>query len=730
MLPAVFPQIRDLVLVGGGHAHALVLRMWAMDPLPGTRLTLVTPDPVAPYTGMLPGLIAGHYQRHELMIDLVRLCRFAGARLILDRATGIDRATRRVSLAGRTPLDYDLLSLDVGITSDLPGIPGSADHAVAAKPLGPYAAAWEAFLARRLAFARVTILGAGLGGVELALASAHRLAQKGTRAKVELIDRGTSLLPALSPAARRSVQKALDARDVSLRQGVTLRAVSAQAVHLDTGEEIGSDFTVTATGAQPQPWLATTGLDQDHGFLLTDQTLRTSDPLIFAVGDCASLRDMPRPKAGVFAVRAAPVLHANLRATLSGRPLRRFRPQRDYVKLISLGGPSATAEKWGMSLTGPWLWRLKDRIDRAFMDRFGAFPAMGAPSVPPRATLGLAAHLARRPLCGGCGAKLAPGTLSSALAGLPAPSQADVLSGPGDDAAVLVGPRGLQVITTDHLRAFTQDPRVMARLTAIHALGDIWAMGAKPQAALAQITLPPLGPELQSRMLAEIMAEAATTFAAAGADVVGGHSTEGAELTIGFTVTGTADRVITKRGAKPGDVLILTKPLGSGTILAAEMAMARPPGLILGEVWAGCVEVMSQGQGSASAILAPKAHAMTDVTGFGLAGHLLEVLTASCVAATIRLADVPLMAGAAELAAAGQGSSLQPANLAAVSWQMTAPNDPRSLLLTDPQTAGGLLAAMPAEDAPGLLARLRDQGYPAAIIGQVTTGAPHLTVTL
>jgi selenide,water dikinase len=724
-----YPQIRDLVLIGGGHAHALVLRKWAMNPLAGTRLTLINPDPVAPYTGMLPGLIAGHYRRDALMIDLVRLARFAGARLILDRATGIDRVNHRIHLGQGPDLAYDLAAIDIGITSDLPGLPGAALHAVAAKPLGQYAQAWEAFLARRLAYPRVTILGAGLGGAELALATAHRLRAAGARAEVTLLDSAEAALPALSSGARRKVLRALAELGVTLRLGGRATAIGPTSVTLVSGEEIGSDFTLTVTGARPQPWLADTGLGLDGGFLVTDAMLRTSDPLIFASGDCATVAGSLRPKAGVFAVRAAPVLEANLRATLTGQTLRRFRPQADYLKLVSLGATSAVAEKWGFALAGPRFWRLKDRIDRAFMDRFDVYPVMPALPLPKPATLGLAGQLSARPLCGGCGAKLGPGVLASALTALPSPQRAEVRSGPGDDAAVLSVPGGFQVITTDHLRAFCLDPRLMARIAALHALGDVWAMGAAPQVALAQVTLPPLGPELQARMLAEIMTEAAATFRAAGADIVGGHSTEGAELTIGFTVTGTAPKVVTKAGAQPGDALILTKPIGSGTILAAEMAMAKVPGLLLGEVWQAAITQMTRAQGSASAILAPQARAMTDVTGFGLAGHLLEMLDASAVAAEVRLSDLPLMPGALELAKAGHGSSLQPANLAAVSWRMTTPEDPRSLLLTDPQTAGGLLAAVSAEAAADLLARLQGEGHDAAIIGQVLAGDPHLTVT-
>ncbi|MBL9048109.1 MAG: selenide, water dikinase SelD, partial [Tabrizicola sp.] len=327
-----------------------------------------------------------------------------------------------------------------------------------------------------------------------------------------------------------------------------------------------------------------------------------------------------------------------------------------------------------------------------------------------------------------CGAKIGPAVLGKALAGLPPLIRPEVRSGPGDDAAILATPAGVQVITTDHLRAFSFDARLMARIAALHALGDVWAMGAAPQVALAQITLPPLRAELQGRMLAEIMEEAGNVFSGVGADVVGGHTTEGAELTIGFTVTGTAPRALAKGGARPGDALILTKPIGSGTILAAEMAMAEVPDLMLGEAWQSCIALMSKAQGSAATLLAPHAHAMTDVTGFGLAGHLLEMLDASATAATLRLADIPLMPGVLELAKSGHGSSLAPANAAATSWRMTAPDDPRMELLDDPQTAGGLLAAVPADMAKDLIAALHLNGHQAAIIGEVTKGTPHLTV--
>ncbi len=715
-----FPILKDLVLVGGGHAHALVARMWAMSPLPGVRLTLINPDPAAPYTGMLPGLIAGHYTRDKIMIDLVRLARFANARLIVDHVTGIDHETHRLHLAHRPPISYDVCSIDIGITSDLPDIPGFTQYAHAAKPLGDFANEWETFVTRALPEPHITVIGAGVGGVELALACKHRL----PGADVTLLEQGSTALPGLGRRARTALLAHLARAEITLLTDAKPAEISAFAVTLTRGSQLQSDFTLSVAGGRPHAWLGETDLTLHDGFLTVSDTLQTSDPAIFAVGDCAHLGFAPRPKAGVYAVRAAPILLHNLRASLLDQPLKTFKPQRDYLKLISTGHKSAVADKWGLPLDGAWLWHWKDRIDRKFIAKFATYPAMPRP-LPSPAIPGLRDAMGDKPLCGGCGAKLGASDLAAALATLPKPQRPEVISGPGDDAAILSIPAGVQVITTDHLRGFTHDPRLVARIAAIHALGDVWAMGASPQVALAQITLPRLSPEKSTEMLAEIMTVAAEVFREAGADIVGGHTSIGAELTIGFTVTGLAPRAITKSGAKPGDKLILTKPIGSGTIMAAEMAMAECPGLILGEAVATALHQMSQPNGPAAAHLAPHAHAMTDVTGFGLAGHLLEILDASDAAATLHAAAIPTLPGALMLAAAGQASSLAPANRAATIGRISGPDSALKALLYDPQTAGGLLAAVPAEVAETLLNAIPG----AALIGEITAGPPRIALT-
>lgn len=724
MPSAALPLTRDLVLIGGGHTHALVLRMWGMRPVAGVRLTLISPAPAAAYSGMLPGFIAGHYPRDALDIDLVRLARHAGARLVLARATGLDRPARRVLVEGRAPIAYDLVSIDIGISSEMPDLPGFSDHAVPAKPLDAFADRWERFVAacgRGEARPSVAVVGAGVAGVELALAARHRL---GETAEVTLVEAETALA-AIGAGARRALLRHLDRGRVTLIERTAVSGVEAGALRLVDGRRLAAEFILGAAATRPQGWLAGTGLALHQGFIAVDETLRSvSDPAIFAAGDIAHLTHAPRPKAGVFAVREAPVLRHNLTVAATGRGrMRPYRPQRDYLKLISTGGRRAVADKWGLPLDGAGLWRWKDRIDRRFMAMFATYPAMPAPPLPAVRAEGIDAMLASgKPLCGGCGSKVGRGALGAALAALPPPSRPDILSGPGDDAAVIACGPSRQVLTTDHLRAFTEDFGLMARITALHALGDIWAMGARPQAALAQIILPRMSERMHEETLREILAEASAVLRDAGAEIVGGHTTQGAELTIGFTLTGLAETPISLAGAEPGDALILTRPIGTGVILAAEMQGAAP-----GAVVAGALAQMARPQAGAAALLAAQARAMTDVTGFGLAGHLLAMLDASGVAAEIDLGAIPVLPGAEALSGAGHGSTLLPANRSALA-RMDMGQSAKGELLFDPQTAGGLLAAVPSAGADALVSALRAAGEPAARIGRVCAGHPFVTV--
>jgi len=568
------PLLKNVVLVGGGHAHALVLREWAMKPVAGARLTVINPGPTAPYTGMLPGFVAGHYERDELDIDLVRLARFADARVILGSATHIDRDAKTVIVPGRPPIPYDLCSIDIGITSQMPDIDGFIEHAIAAKPLGRFANTWERFVEahRHSDSVSIAVIGGGVGGCELALAMNHRLRAAGVSPSTTVIDRG-SILKGLGDRGQVEMRKALEADRVTIVEHGQLNSVTATGVVL-ADRSIEADLVIGAAGARPYPWLANLGLEHQDGFVTIDETLRSiSDDSIFAVGDCAHMAFDPRPKAGVFAVRQAPILANNLRGLLTGTSIKSFDPQEHYLKLISLGDKVAAADKFKRFVKSSSMWRLKDKIDRDFMDKLGDLPEMEPKPVPKRSVLGLSDTVTGHPpLCGGCGAKVGVDVLAGPLGELPTSQRADIVQLPGDDAALLDMGVTKQVITTDQLRTFTPDPFRMATIATLHAMGDVWAMGAKPQAVLVTITLPQLSSNLQEEWLREIMAGTARALDGSGAEVVGGHTSMGAELSIAYTVTGLLEQpAITLAGAQPDQALVLSRPIGSGLLFAGEM---------------------------------------------------------------------------------------------------------------------------------------------------------------
>jgi selenide,water dikinase len=723
------PLLKNVVLVGGGHAHALLLRRWAMNPVAGVRITLINPGPNAPYTGMLPGFIAGHYDRDELDIDLIRLARFADARLILGIVSHINRDDKTVIVPGRPPIPYDFCSLDVGINSAMDELPGFAEHVVAAKPLGRFADAWTAFVRScetgTEKTARVAVIGGGVGGSELAMAMSHRLRSVGLTPEVTVIDRST-ILGGLAEKARIEIRKTMAANDITVRENTTVTEISPNQVHTEE-ETVEADFIVGAAGARPYGWLSELGVETHDGFVTIDDSLRSvTDPTIFAVGDCAHMGFAPRPKAGVYAVRQAPVLTNNMQALLTGGKLKTFDPQVDYLKLISLGEKSAAADRFKQFVQGKQMWRLKNKIDQDFMAKFGDLPEMEATPLPKNAAAGLREAIEDEPpLCGGCGAKVGIDILAGPLGDLPTSTRGDVVRLPGDDAAVLDMGATKQVITTDQLRTFTPDPFRMAKIATLHAMGDIWAMGAKPQAVLVTVTLPQLHRRLQSEWLGEIMAGTSAALDSTGAEVVGGHTSMGAELSLGYSLTGLLDApAITLAGATAGQRLVLTRPLGSGLLFAGEMQRKAH-----GADVAALLDELERPQGNAAAALAAaNATAMTDVTGFGLAGHLFGMLRESNVSAELVLDDIPSFPGALKLATDGLRSHLHASNAAAIPFTQRG-NDPRATLLFDPQTAGGLLAAVPAENADEVLEELEAMGHRSAIIGTIVAGTPEIRVS-
>ena len=705
------PARHDLVLVGGGHTHALTLRMLAMNPVPETRITLVSPDTLTPYSGMLPGLVAGHYQVEDTHIDLARLCQWAGVRFIRSAACGLDLERNTLSLDDGHSLDFDWLSLDLGSTPDMHKVPGARKYALPVKPVASLRHRWNEWLDSldSSASPKLVVVGGGAGGVEMAMAIAHALGRRGIAPAMTLVS-GSGLLAEYPAGVQRRMADRLARAGIELLEG---RVTEVRADSIQVGDtELSHDQVIWCTGATGHRFLHESALDTtSEGFVEVRADLRSrSHRNVFAAGDCAHFLPRPLPKAGVYAVRQAPILASNLRAAISGHALKDYRPQRGFLSLLSAGSRDAVGSRGPLSFAGHWVWRWKDRIDRQFMEKFSSLPARSMPAPP-----------AEDPRCAGCGAKVGNSALQKALLNLNPVRHSDIVSGldEREDASSIRWPAGrLLVQSHDHFPAFINEPMLFGRIAVIHALSDLYAVNARAHSALATVCLPVNHQVLQSRDLKLLMTGAVEELNRADCALVGGHTIEGPQMAAGFTVNGTVEpsRMFRKGKAEPGDRLVLTKPLGTGILLAAHMqSRCRGPWLD-----AMLEQMLAHNARAADVFAHHGVQACTDITGFGFLGHLLEMCDAGHVAAGLHSQDIPSLPGAMTLASEGVHSTLKPGNDAALAACQIAPalgSHPLLTLLTDPQTSGGLLAAVPAEKMTSCLATLRTNFIPAAEVG-------------
>ncbi len=737
------PILRDLVLVGGGHAHIQVLRSFGMRPIEGVRLTLITDVLKAPYSGMLPGFIEGIWHEEELMVDLTLLSVFAGARLIHQPITNIDINSKTVVLLNSAPISYDVISVNSGSVPDISAIQGAKDYAIPVKPIARFLKKLPD--AHKIG-ASLAIIGGGAAGSELALAMRARMTKSGIHPKIHLISRTPQILPQQGKAGARVLSRALLKADIALHCGTAATKIDKDSVTLESGKKILADTCLIVTAARPAEWVSGLPVAKDpRGFVAVTPSLHLPDYTdFFAAGDIASVTGHEREKAGVFAVRAGPVLDYNLRATLTGKRLKRWRPQKRYMALIGLAnGQALILRKPFISSGVIWL-KLKHWIDQRFMAKFTNLPSMKVrphqllPGINPNANHTTPANSTNTSnemditalpdmYCAGCGSKAEAEQLSSAL--LDACETARSLGAdptyfpPEDifsDAAEMPLPASTSAIvqSLDFLSQPISDPFLFGRIAALHAMSDIFVTGARPLSALALVMIYRSLPEVQGRDLSSLLAGALLELSAHHCTLSGGHTVSATDAGLGFSITGLMTTNQIPPSTDEDVTLILTKPLGIGVILAAHMR-----GLAPAESFEQACQIMAQSNASAASVISslPVA-AMTDVTGFGLARHALN-LAARCGFSGIHLIldEIPLLSGAVTLSGAGIASSLMAGNKLSVLQQQQPGglSTEKQALLFDPQTSGGVLAAVPSTISDTVTADLSRHGI-AVPIGSLT----------
>jgi selenide,water dikinase len=741
------PYVKDLVLIGGGHSHAIALKMLAMKRLPGVRITLITANGDTPYSGMLPGHIAGFYTREDCHIDLRKLANFAQAQLYIDSVTGIDLENNRVICANRPDVSFDLLSVDIGSTPATISVPGATKYAIPAKPVEKLLQSWYGLI-EKISYnpqkaLNIGIVGGGAGGVELALSMQGNLQQYDPNLKIHLFGRDDRLMPNSNLLLGNLLRRIIVERGINLHLGETVCKVARDEdiqnyiVICESGLKVDCNYIFWVTQASAPKWLESTGITTDkRGFILVNDNLQSlSHPQVFAAGDIATMKNHPRAKAGVFAVRQGKPLFENLRRSLLGKSLKSYVPQKDYLSLIGTGDGSAIATRGSFTLpASKLLWHWKDYIDRKFMSKFRDLPEMGHGglgighgALNNKTTPNSSLLTPNSTPCAGCGSKVGGNVLSKVLHRIQESQLTegeDIIIGldSPDDAAVMKVPTGkVMVQSIDYFTSLINDPLIFAQIAVNHCLSDIFAMGAIPTSALALASIPYGTTSTIEETLFQLLSGALKQLNQAQVSLIGGHTFEGDKLAFGLSCNGLGDekQLLRKSGMLANEVLILTKPLGTGTLFAGEMRRQVKASWIDNAI----KSMLLSNQAAAECFLQYGATACTDITGFGLIGHLSEMVKASLIGVELKLDKIPILDGAREISAKGIFSSLYPENLQSASFITNSPDFESHLnypLLFDPQTSGGLLAAVSVNKADNCLKKLKELGYEEAeIIGIV-----------
>ena len=686
-----------LVLAGGGHSHALVLRRWAMQPSkrPKGRISLVDQRSCTLYSGMVPGVLSGIYNETEASIDLRHLATQAGVEFIQAKIENLDCKKNTLYLSQNRSLRYEILSLNLGCQSPHPVELINQKCCIPVKPLGPTLNLIEEedTISAKLSAKPFSVVGSGLAAVEICLGLRKRWPTRCIQLVIHNVKR------------TRYFHKALHKANI-------------QIISQEQLPEEGP--VLLCTGSMAPSFLRASGLlCNSAGRVRTEPTLQVlGHRNIFASGDCAIIDRHPRPPSGVWAVRATPVLARNLEAECCKRPLQGWTPQRRALQLVSHPSSEKQASAWalwGNLCIGPypWIWHWKQRLDRHFIAMFKTNIKMSR---------GHESTMA----CRGCAAKLPALTL---LNGLKEAGLATLGNDPND--AVLINDSVVQSV--DGFPALVSDPWLNAYLTTLHACSDLWASGAEVDNAQALITLPAVDAKLQQGLLKETLSGIQAALEQQDACLLGGHTLESRDpsnvpISLGIHVSLVVNgqrppdqQPWSKGGLQAGDVLLLSRAIGSGVLFAAAMtgqANSRDVEQALVSMQTSQHKLV-QHLLHLEAMLPNAIHACTDITGFGLIGHLGEMIDASepGLRLSLDVDAIPIYKGTLALAKQGICSTLAPSNRMA--WSRFDPradapaciqlasqrinnHDQTSWqaireILVDPQTCGPLALACSAE---------------------------------
>ncbi len=741
------PIVSDLVLLGGGHANIQVLKMLAMNPIGGLRITLISDQTHSPYSGMIPGYLAGYYSYEECHFDLRRICEELGQRFIKAKIIGVDPQRKKIQLENRAEISYDCASINVGIEprsiENLSTEP--AFKTIPLKPISQFIAHWDQLISDLKNYKGsnslpLAVVGAGASGVEISIILKMLIDQHKWNAQVSLIHRHDYLVSAKDLRAQKKLLKTLKELNVKVYQNTEVLEMQENGLVLkdDQGQLHTESFyrALIATQASAPAWFKSSGLPVNpDGFLkVTEKLLVENEVALFGAGDCIHFSPSPLKKAGVYAVRQGMILEHNIRAFFNRKSLlKTFHPKKNVLSLITIGNRKALVHQDSPSiLRWMWpslLWTVKDWIDRRFMNRFQARTFDVNPGhvnkVMPVPKSTLVPEDWQENTCGGCGSKLAASTLTQSLNKLEIPKDDAVLLGvkDGEDCALTrFSENALCLQSIDQFRSFISDPYLLGQIATQHALSDIYAMGGVAKTVQVGLTLCAASEKIYREDIFQVMSGVLDILTKSAASLVGGHTGEGSELAIAIAVQGEVEprQVLRKQLTKPGNQLILTKPIGTGVTFAANM-LAQANGKLVDDALSS---MLQSNKIAMETIRSFDISGCTDITGFGLLGHAFEMLgknSDNALGIKIDYKAIPLFDGVCELFAKGYFASIAGKNHESLRTVLSADvNNQHFPALFDPQTSGGLLFSVPSQQTEDCLKALYQNGVTkACVIGEV-----------
>ena len=671
---------KQLVLLGGGHAHIQVLRKLCMNFYEGLHVILINNSMESAYSGMTPAYIQDYYKIKEIMIDLQRLCFNAGVTFINDEVIQLKTEEKKVILKNRPSIHYDLLSINTGCISKKNNIKIHKNSKnIFIKPINNLIKNLNTLdkIIKNTNNTKINIIGGGVAAFEISFALRVRFQN---RISITIISKNILLEKNLNNKTITELKKISENMSISLKE-IDVIEIKKNELLLSNGEIFPSDLNLISTGVQIPQWIQNSSLKKNNGFIGIKTNLQSiNDDNIFAAGDVASIQDYLRPKSGVMAVRQGQILKENIFLKIQGKKLMKFQPQKNWLYIIGTYPNKALLNYLNFSFHSKWCWALKKWIDKSFMKKF-SFPnklSMKKKIISENIKISN-----QEMYCQGCGSKISKATLMDYL------SQSSNNNELADSS--IVNFSNNQILQTiDHIKLFNSiDPFDFGIISYLHSQNDIIAAGGSVHSINISVGVP-FGDENIEKFYLESFMKGVEYFSKfENASIISGHSYQTFEPGITINMNGIYKHLSKKTLAKKNDLIYLSKPLGVGYLLAAYF---KNSALLDSKDFNEILSMMKLSNKNASEIA--KKHqtkSMTDISGFGLASHLGDICKSSGLTANIHLGEKVLINPNLDILKNFQSTGHK-SNYKSVSQYINSEgNSPYLDILYDPQTNGPLL---------------------------------------